>query len=50
MMKMVKYSDKIDERTGEFLPFIMDVQEGGGGTARKFMIEVNKRKIRELVI
>ena len=40
----VVYADKIDRRTGEFLPFIMEVQGGVGGAARKFMIEVDKRK------
>ena len=44
MKKVEKYSGKIDERTGIPLPFIMETQGGIGGQAKKFMIEIEKKK------
>ena len=42
--KIQKYADKIDDRTGLFLPFIVEVQGGVGKAAADFMLEIQKRK------
>ena len=42
--KIQKYADKIDDRTGLFLPFIVEVQGGVGKLAADFMLEIQKRK------
>ena len=42
--KVEYYKDKIDERTGIFLPFIMEVQGGFGEEAINFMKELEQRK------
>ena len=42
--KINKYKEKIDERTSEFLPFILEVQGGVGRMAIDFMIELERRR------
>ena len=42
--KINDYRDKINERTGEFLPFIMETQGGVEKAAKKFILEFDKRK------
>ena len=40
--KKLKYKGNIDERTGTFLPFIMEVQEGIGKAAADFILQAEK--------